>query len=425
LALAAPAIGAFQHAPHMVVPLTVMAAVLFVYSIYAPLVGALNGRRRFAQQATLDVVAAVLRTSGFAMGGYLLGRRGHGTLGAAIGAAVAALCMLPLALRFAAPFRVDSAAPALTVGVSAQPAALPSAGTYARSVVGIIAAQLCINLLMQSDLTMLGRQLSISAELLPTEGGARQADEWVGVYRACQLFAFLPYQLLVSVTSVLFPMLAKAAAEGDRARVTSLSRRGVRIGVLFAGLMVSVIVAFPESLIHLAYRAEVAKLGGPILPILAASQGVFAILGLATTILTSLGHEVRAGIINALALVIVALSVYVVGPRFAFGAAQLQFVALATGAAMTGALLVAWPLVHAKAGGFLSWFTALRVVALVCLIAAVARQLPMPVSRIATLGGLIIVATTYILALPILGLVSRQEIGGLRAFVASRFPQKA
>jgi len=48
---------------------------------------------------------------------------------------------------------------------------------------------------------------------------------WVAVYRACQLFAFLPYQLLFSVTQVLFPMLAKANREEGPERVAELVAR--------------------------------------------------------------------------------------------------------------------------------------------------------------------------------------------------------
>ena len=52
----------------------------------------------------------------------------------------------------------------------------------------------------------------------------RAANEWVAVYRACQLFAFLPYQLLFSVTQVLFPMLARAKT-GGRRRARRRARR--------------------------------------------------------------------------------------------------------------------------------------------------------------------------------------------------------
>ena len=43
------------------------------------------------------------------------------------------------------------------------------------------------------------------------------ADALAGAYGVAQLFCFLPYQLLLSVTFVLFPLLASAKRETDEA----------------------------------------------------------------------------------------------------------------------------------------------------------------------------------------------------------------
>ncbi len=41
-----------------------------MYGLYTPLVGALNGQRRFLNQAVLDVIAATLRTVGLIVGSW-------------------------------------------------------------------------------------------------------------------------------------------------------------------------------------------------------------------------------------------------------------------------------------------------------------------------------------------------------------------
>jgi stage V sporulation protein B len=99
-ALAAPLIARFQKSPHIEAPLYAMAGVLGLYGVYAPLVGALNGKRQFGKQATLDIVFATMRTLGIA-GLGLLGMRllGNGPLGSALGILAAALCIVPLAAR--------------------------------------------------------------------------------------------------------------------------------------------------------------------------------------------------------------------------------------------------------------------------------------------------------------------------------------
>src|SRR4051812_41582272 len=64
LVVAAPIVAWFQHAHEVTAPLIVMAGVLFLYGVYAPLIGYLNGRARFTNQASLDMLAATLRTIG-------------------------------------------------------------------------------------------------------------------------------------------------------------------------------------------------------------------------------------------------------------------------------------------------------------------------------------------------------------------------
>src|SRR6266542_3908455 len=54
-AVFAPLAAEFEHAPHILVPLRIFACVLFVYGLYTPLIGGLNGKRRFVAQASLDI----------------------------------------------------------------------------------------------------------------------------------------------------------------------------------------------------------------------------------------------------------------------------------------------------------------------------------------------------------------------------------
>ena len=110
LAAAAPVVAYFQHAPDILAPLLVMTGVLFIYGVYAPLVGYLNGRGLFTRQASLDVAAATLRTTALLGIGWLFARRAGsiasalgtspGVLGATVGAVLASLGVCLLALRW-------------------------------------------------------------------------------------------------------------------------------------------------------------------------------------------------------------------------------------------------------------------------------------------------------------------------------------
>ena len=56
--LLAPLLGTWTGALHIVPSLRILSTVLFFYGLYAPLVGALNGRTHFGTQAALDALAA-------------------------------------------------------------------------------------------------------------------------------------------------------------------------------------------------------------------------------------------------------------------------------------------------------------------------------------------------------------------------------
>lgn len=384
-ALAASPIAHFQRAPHIVTPLRVMALVALAYGTYAPLVGALNGRTLFGRQAMLDIVFATLRTAGLVGFGWLFVQRGgSGTLGATIGFALAAMLIIPLAARWAFSAGVGSSGGSASASAPASrsaPASAPTsppAGVYLTQLASVAMAQLLVNALMQIDLTLVGRFLSDGATALGLgQAEARtKSDEWVGVYRACQLFAFLPYQLVLSVAQVLFPMVARARAESDDAHVRRIVTRGMRIAALLAGGLVAVVATLPETMLHFAYNSTVAARGADTLRVLALGQGAFALFGVASTVLVSLGRERTSALLSAVSLAFVALACVLLASNAAFGQAQIRGAAMATSAGLVAGLaLTAWVL-RRTAGAFAPLSTLLRVVIGVGACVALGTQLP-------------------------------------------------
>ncbi len=430
LLVAAPIVAWLQGAPEVLAPLVAMTGVLAVYGVYAPLVGYINGRRMFARQSALDMVAATLRTAGMLGIGWFMVRsapgiaRAAGTLpgmlGATLGAVLAALCVLLLALRWTGTG---------TAYGTPRPSGVPALGDYLRLIVPVMVAQLFVNGLMQADIFMLGRYLSIGAASTPmplTPGGraadpATAANEWLAVYRACQLFAFLPYQLLFSVTQVLFPMLARAKQEQGDARVAELVSRGSRIGAIVCGLMVSVIVAIPESLIRLAYDAEIAANGASALRILVLGQAAFAMLGLSTTILVSLGRERAAMVLTAIALTLLITGCVLLVPGAQFGRAQILGAATAAAAALGVSLALGVYAARKAAGAFVPLKTAIRVGA--CIAAATALGLQLPrFGKMATLVVAPALALAYVVALVVTGEIGKSDLALVLSIVR---PKKA
>ena len=368
-AIAAPVVAWFEGAMYIAAPLAAMAGVVACYGVYAAFVGALNGTSRFGRQAALDVTFAVLRTTGLlGLGWLFVSRGGSGVLGATIGFVLAAAAILVLALRWTGVGRT----------ATAPLADVPTARAYIIALVPLAIAQLFTNAVMQSDITLLGRFLSASAHVQSADAAfaAKSADEWVAVYRLCQLFAFLPYQLLFSVTQVLFPMVARAHGAGDTEAVRAYVARGARIGALACGLMIAVIAAMPGSLLRFAFSPEVADRGAATLRVLALGQGAFAMLGLATTVLVSLGRERDAAGITLVALVCVVAGCFGFVPGRDFGEPQLFAAACATSAALVVGVVIGAARVVSLARAFIPVATGARVLLALGIAVAIGTRVP-------------------------------------------------
>jgi stage V sporulation protein B len=354
---AAPVYAHFEHAQDVVAPLLVLAGVALLYGLYAPLIGYLNGCKRFGRQALLDVTFASLRTVGLVGFGYEFVRHGlSGVLGTTIGWVWAAALIVPLAARSTGlGKRSANDAPPGT--------AVPSAKAYLAILAPIAGAQICTNLLMQIDIALLGRFLSEAGDAAAATGKAHDdaVKQWVAIYSECQTFAFLPYQLLFSITLVLFPMLARAKADGDSAAVRAYVARGARLAAIFGGLLVAVVVAIPGPMLAFAYGAADAARGADVLRIMALAQGAFAMLGIATTVMTSLGRERLAAAITFGAVVAVGTACSVMVPHAGFGGPQLLRSAEASGGALLVTLLVASAVVRKDTGAFVPVATVVRV----------------------------------------------------------------
>ncbi|AUX40165.1 integral membrane protein [Sorangium cellulosum] len=397
-ALLAGAIADFSEAPHVTGPLRLVAAVVLLYGLYAPLVGALNGQRRFLAQAGFDITYGALRTASIAAGAILFLRAGQsGVLGAIAGFVAAAAIILPLA--------------AFKTGLGRPGSAGPSIRAHVAFLLPLAVSQTFLNLLLQTDFFLLRRFLGQATSGLAL--GARAADDLIGVYRGAQLFAFLPYQLLLSVTFILFPMLARAHAEGDRAAVRRYTMTGVRLSFLLTGLLCAPISGLAPHVLRFAFPFEIWSRGGGALRILSLGMGAFAVLGVASAALTSLHRERVAAALTAATVLLVAIGCSVAVPRAPFGPDMLVSSAVATSLALATAAVVGGALLHRAAGGFVPALTALRVGAALLAAMALGTQLPW-LGKIAVLGEALLVALVYLALLVVTREVGRDDLASLK-----------
>lgn len=395
-ALLGPLVAEYMGAGHVAGLVRATALVVASYALYAPVVGVINGRRLFGRQAALDVTYATLRTVGLVGGALLLGKAAAAS-GAVGGFVIAAALATPLAL----------AAAGLVPGRGGVKPAL-ALGPYLAFLGPLALGQLFLNALMQVDISLLGRfanEAALAAGLSgPAAAGA--ADRSVAIYRACQLFSFLPYQLLFAITFILFPMLAKAQGEGDREAVARYVRTGVRLACLLVGGMVSVTFGLAPQLLSLVFPPEIASQGGDALRLLALGQGAFALFGIETTVLSSVHRERWTLWLNgAAALALFGLNFLIV-PGAAVGGAIAARSALATGITMAVALAAGGVAVARATGALVRPLSALRVLACFALAAFVGTRLPVG-SRALTLASAALVGVVYALAL-----IVTRELGG-------------
>lgn len=384
--LAAATIASAVGAPHVATPLRIVGLVVLLYGVYAPLVGKLNGQRRFLEQAGLDTAYSVLRATTVCGGAFLfIHFHGDGILGAAVGFVAAAAIIAPIALT--------------RTGFGTRAPGGPSARDYLGFLGPLALGQVSLNLLMQTDFMLLSRFAGVAATAQNL--GQQASDTLVGVYRGVQLFAFLPYQLLISISFVLFPMLARSHADGDRAAITQYTRTGVRLALIITGLMAGTISALAPHVLRFAFPILISEQGGASLRILALGMGSFAILGILCTTLTSLGRERASAALTAATVAFVAAGCLIAVPSAAFGPEMLLRTAIATASALTLAAIIGVLILRKSAGAFMPVVTLARVLLSAGICIAIGSRMPwmgklMVLPQAALVGGcyLILLALT-------------------------------
>ena len=394
-ALLAGTIARFEKAPHVTAPLRLMALVVLLYGVYAPLVGSLNGRRRFGTQAALDTGYGAIRIVAIVLGATLFLHLGaSGVLGAFAGFVTAAAIIVPVALGRAGTGRA---------GVGG-----PSTREYLSFLLPVAVGQIFLNLLMQTDALLLRRFAGAVAS------SPDAADALQGVYKGAQQFSFLPYQLLISVTFILFPMLARAHADGDREAVRAYTMGGVRIALLATVLVTGTISAVAPHVLRTVFSGnEEMWAGGDALRVLCLGMGSFSVLGITCAALTSLGRARDSAALTLAGLILVAASCSFLVPRASFGPAMLVSSATAASIGLTLTAIAGGVRLRQVAGGFVAPLTVMRGLGTLGICVAVGSRLPW----MGKVGTVVEAAALGVLGLVVLvasGEIGREDLARIR-----------
>jgi stage V sporulation protein B len=403
LILAAP-IGRWVNAPHLVGPLQLASGVILFYALYTPLIGVLNGQKRFVHQASFDILAGTLRTLGIVAGAWYFAKHFHNGVAGATGAFVGTSGIMFLAaLAF--------------VGLGRAGKGGPGVKQHLVFLAPLLVGQVLLNMLLQADLTLLR---AFAAGAAVRQGLAvTAADPLVGAYRATQFFCFLPYQLLFAITFVLFPLLATAWRDRDTEAVQRYVRTGVRLALVIAGAMVSVIAGLSGPLLRLVFPAQAAELGTEAMELLALGFGAFAIFGIFTTILNSLQRERASALVTGLGVALVVLLCWLRVHGQPFGADLLLRTATATSVGLVVATVVAAGLVKSTTGAVVPVPSVVRVLGAVAVAVVLGRWLPYS-GKVMTLVYSALVAGVYLVLLVVSRELTAADLGMVRAVVSRK-----
>jgi stage V sporulation protein B len=369
------------------------AIVVISYALYAAVIGALNGTQKFLSQAKFDVAYTTLRSCAM-IGAAALG---FGAVGAFGGFALAAALVLIAGLWVVGTGeRADPHDPTSRPQWRAWFALIAPLWTY----------QLCLNLVLQIDTSLLKRtvaELSLAAGDSAT-AAAEVASRYVGLYRASQTFAFVPYQLILSVAFVIFPMVSQATSLGQEATAQRYIKGALRFSLLVLLALAAPIAGAADSVMRIVYPAAYLE-GSSALSVLSLGMVCFALFVIAATIMSGAGRPGLAAAVASVAVAIVVVANVTLVRYVGLGEHTLLAAAIGTSLGTTFALSAMAVAVYSRFRAFIPPLTVLRALAAAGCAFWAARLVPAG-SKTMSIVALAAGASAYAIAL-----IASRELG--------------
>jgi stage V sporulation protein B len=280
--------------------------------------------------------------------------------------------------------------------------------------------QSCVNVIMQADVTLLKRSVAVllQADGMALTEAAESASRYVAFYRAAQTFAFVPYQLLMPVPLVLFPMIARAISVGDEAGAAHYVRTAMRFSLLSLLLVAAPIAGAANGVMGLVFP-DAYTAGAPALAILVLAMVCFAMFVGAATIMTGAGRPgLAAGVGSVASVVVVAANL---GFVKLVGVGDRTVVAAALGTALGTVValgLVAYA-VHARFKTFIAPLSVMRALLGAAAAYAVAHALGQS-GKLQTLLAGVLGAVTYVVVLLLSRELTRSDLDAVLSIARSK-----
>jgi O-antigen/teichoic acid export membrane protein len=299
-AVGSPWIAEQFNDPSLTNMIRLSSLIIAFYAFYAIFVGYLNGVKEFVRQASLDITFATLKMVGI-VGLVLLGFGVGGAVAGFVGAAgiicvVSGLWVFKLMRTHADRFPPEA---------EKEGAPKDAFKRLLGYLVLIMAYTFALNGLMRADLFVLKSVTSeVPAHLAGAEGLFNLlSSKFAGFYGAVLNIARIPYQGVIAVTFVIFPLISESTFKKDREQTRSYINDTFRYCLLLIAGVGMLLALNADSIIAGLYSSEY-QAASTALGILSISIIFFALYYVATTIIIGAGRPSVAVVIMAVSLVL-------------------------------------------------------------------------------------------------------------------------
>jgi stage V sporulation protein B len=369
--LLAPLIAGYLNDARLTNSLRLASLITLSYSFYSVFTGYFNGQKKFLTQAALDATYSTLKLACI----VLLVWAGFGVAGGVGGFALAAAGVLGLS--------------AIAAGKGTRTGEVRAKDLLTFQFY-LLAFTLVLNLLQKVDLIFVKALSSPDADL---------ASANAGFYGAATNVANITYQVIISVTFVIFPLVSQATFANDRKLTRTYIANTLRYTLMIMALLATLFSANAASVLRVIYpdpyQASSGALGWVAFGMLA-----FGLIYVLTTIISASGRPTVSFTIGVVTLAASAALNALLIPRLGLtGAGLATTLAMFIGAGIGGGYLLnrfgalIAPLSLARIGGCSAIIYALSL-------AYTPASKPLVIAKLAVLGVLYIIV-----------LVASREVG--------------
>src|SRR5256714_8818444 len=305
--LLAPLIANYLNDARLTNPLRLAALITLSYAFYSVYTGYFNGQKKFLTQAALDATYSTLKLACI----VLLVWAGLGVMGGVGGFALAAASVLALSATIA--------------GKGTRTGEVKAKELFAFQSY-LLAFTLVLNLLQKVDLILVKALSSPDAAI---------ASANAGFYGAAINIANVTYQVIISVTFVIFPLVSQAAFANDRKLTQTYIANTMRYTLMIMALLATLFSANAASVLHVIYPDQY-QAGSGALAWVAFGMLAFGMIYVLTTIISASGRPAVSLVIGVVTLAASAALNAALIPRLGLtGAGLATALAMFTGAGIS------------------------------------------------------------------------------------------